>query len=246
MFLSTLLFVFLRLWQTQIRDVAYEGQPGCFSVLGNTEVLLNRSMDVDQDGKLDNVIVYGGDDIYVLIVSNAASVECKVVLNERITSRRLITEDQKITIRELELVEMTGDNQPELHLWLEKRGGGPREEVSLHEIYTLQNGQWHEAAGFAQCLAFSSFEIRNAKDMAAKEIYVDEDRHCEPPFSTGRTYSILKWNGTRFLPDEYEHGSVPAPFSQTVYGVCAPYALGAILILMITFITFSIVRKRLG
>lgn len=183
-------------------------QLGCvLQAIGNNEIIAQESVDVDQNGSLDELIIYGDKDLFLIIAQDSSTASCKIVFNEYLISRKLITGWQKVTVRSMEQIELTGDNIPEIHIWLEKTGGGPREEVALHAIYSLQESKWQEVFIFTQCLAFSSFEFRVSQGGAAKEIYTDQDRHCEPPWSSGRTYNLLQWNGSRFVT--VESGIVP-------------------------------------
>lgn len=193
--------------------VGSEMQRKCVeSAIGNSEILTTRSLDVNEDGTVDEIIIYGGDKLYLLIVRNSATGECKVVLNEYLTFRQLLTGTQIVTIREIALVEVTGDAQPELHVWLEKRNGGFRQEVALHAIYFRQQEEWKEALRVTQCLAASSFEIRKEQPGRPKVLYLDEDRHCDWPRSNERIYTFMRWNGSRFLPAE--RGTVEIPWLQ--------------------------------
>jgi hypothetical protein len=181
-------------------------------VIGNAEIVANQAVDIDQDGKLDQIILYINDKddrtydpIYVLIALYQSPMHCRAVLNEELTLSKLTTDRQTITVRRIEMVELTGDNRPELHIWLDRSGGGPRASVAYHAVFTLVDRYWKHALGnkgVEQCLAFSSFEFREAPGGDAKDIYLDEDRHCEPPWSSDRTYAIMRWNGSKFVPVE--------------------------------------------
>jgi hypothetical protein len=104
------------------------------------------------------------------------------------------------------MIELTGDDRPELYIWLEKSGWGPpHEKVAFHAIYTLVDENWEHVlgnVGITQCLAFSSFEFRDAPSGKAKDIYLDEDRLCNPPWSSKRNWTIMRWDGSRFMPVE--------------------------------------------
>lgn len=203
------------------------------STIGNANVLAFKELDVDIDGRLDEVIVYGGEDLNLLIVSASGTDECKILLNEYLTSRKLINSSQIVTIRNIEIVEVTGDAQPEIHVWLEKSNGGFRQNVALHAIYSLKAGHWIEVLRLTQCLEFGSFEIREGQPEGPKIIYVDEDRHCEPPLSSSRTYTFMRWNGSRFLPAET--GTIQIPFWQTV-----PTWVGLICLVVVPFVLIGI------
>src|SRR5574341_2493586 len=93
----------------------HQAQSQCVrSVIGTSEILMSKMFDADQDGNLDEAVVYAQDDIYILLVSNASDPACRVVLNEYLTFRSLVSEQQKVDVRNIELIEVTGDNQPEI------------------------------------------------------------------------------------------------------------------------------------
>jgi hypothetical protein len=172
-------------------------------IIGNGKVLGSQALDIDQDSNLDEVVVYDKDgDIYALVALDSSSAHCKVVLDKYFTSTKLTTGRQTAIVRAIELVELTGDDKPEVHVWLDQSGGGPRVSFATHAIYTSANGSWQEAARFGLCLAFNSFKFREVPGRIAKDIYVDEDVHCEPPWSSQRTYTIMRWNGSRIMPIE--------------------------------------------
>lgn len=201
-----LLFIFallFRLSGSLLGVPPSQAQSDCFNqTIANNEVLAQKSLDLDQDGKLDQVIVYGQGDLYVLIATDSDSPNCKVVLNEYLIHRQLITGRQLATIKSIEPIEITGESPPELYVSVETKGGGPRVEYATHAIYSAQNGQWREILHFSQCLTFSSFEFRDNPTSHTKDVYADEDRHCEPPWSSSRTYTLLRWDGAKFAAVE--------------------------------------------
>jgi hypothetical protein len=185
-------------------------------IIGNAEIVVSREVDIDQDGNPDQVVLYINDNtgrrddpIYVLAILNQSLVRCEVVLNEYLVWSALTAGRQSINVREIEMVELTGDDRPELHIWLEKSGGGPHESVAYHAIFTIVDENWQHAlcdGGITQCLAFSSFEFRDTPSGDAKDIYLDEDRLCSPPWSSRRNYSILRWDGLKFT--QIEEGTI--------------------------------------
>lgn len=186
-------------------------------IIGNAEIVASQGIDVDQDGNLDQVVLYinentdhSGDPIYILVVLNQSLARCEVVLNEYLIRSSLSTGRQSIDVREIEMVELTGDGKPELHIWLEKKDKNVRpENIAFHAIYTSADGNWKHVlgnAGITQCLFFSSFEFRESSSGDAKDIYLDQDRLCNPPWSSHRNYSILRWDGLKFT--QVEEGTI--------------------------------------
>lgn len=173
-------------------------------VVGKAEIIANQTLDVDQDGKLDQVVLYGKDQVDVLVILNRSPSDCEVGLNEYLANLILgsPTAWRIAEVRKIEMIELTGDDKPELYIWLETSGAGPRYEHSVHAIYTLINGNWQKVLHISQCLAFSTFEFRDLLTEDAKYIYLDEDTSCQPPWSAQRTYTIMRWNGSRFMPTE--------------------------------------------
>lgn len=204
LFAALLLVSFQVGWQSV--SFAFPGlQSDCIEqVVKNTEVIANQALDVDQDGKLDQVVLYGKDQVDVLVILNRSPANCEVSLNEYLANLILgsPTAWRTAKVRKIEMIELTGDNKPELYIWLETSGAGPRYEHSVHAIYRLVNGSWQKVLHISQCLAFSSFEFRDLPTGAAKYIYLDEDTSCQPPRSAQRTYTIMRWNGSKFWPSE--------------------------------------------
>lgn len=172
-------------------------------VVGDSEIIIDQPIDVDQNGEIDQVILYGKDDVYVAVILNQPSESCEVILNEYLTALKLVnpTTWRTVQVQQIEMIELTGDNQPELHIWLEKTGAPSRYEHAIHAIYTFGNGHLQKALSTEQCLAFSSFEFRNGNEQA-KDIYLDTDGDCQPPWSYQRTYNIMGWDGAKFTPKE--------------------------------------------
>jgi hypothetical protein len=180
-------------------------QLGCVEqAVGNAKILASRSLDVDQDGKLDQVVLYGGDNLHILVALSQSSTTCKVVVNEYLTALALVhpPELRTVKVREIEMIELTGDHRPELYVWLEKSGGGPRFSYAIHTIYTNVDGRWQEALDVELCLSFNAFELRDSSTAGTKDIYLESDPQCKPPWSSHRAYSVMKWNGSEFVLSE--------------------------------------------
>ena len=220
-------------------------QSGCVDqVIGDAEIIASEAVDIDRDGELDRVVLYINDNasrrddpIYVLVVLNQSLAHCEVVLNEYLIWSALTTGRQTINVREIEMIELTGDNSPELYIWLEKGGGGAHESIAFHTIYTLVDGSWKHAlgnVGITQCLAFSSFEFIDAPSGGAKDIYLDEDRLCNPPWSSHRTYSILRWNGSNFVSIESGTVNISTTDPPWVNICCVATMVGPVVVLILT------------
>lgn len=179
-------------------------------IIGDAEIIANQMMDVNQDGTPDQIVFYINqqagltyDPIYVLIVSGHSATQCEVLLNEELTCSKLTSGRQNINVHVIEMIELTGDDEPELHIWIERSGGGPRMSVAYHAIFTLQEKHWQHVLGtkgIEQCLAFNTFEFRESPSGGAKDIYLDQDTHCEPPWLSERAWTIMRWDGSRFIP----------------------------------------------
>ncbi|MEJ5312590.1 MAG: hypothetical protein WHX52_22725 [Anaerolineae bacterium] len=179
-------------------------------IVGEAEIIANQVMDVNRDGAPDQIVLYINqqagptyDPIYVLVVSGHSATQCDVLLNEELACSKLTSGRQNINVRAIEMIELTGDDEPELHIWLERSGGGPRMSVAYHAIFTLKEERWKHVLGnkgIEQCLAFNTFKFRESPSGGAKDIYLDQDTHCEPPWSSERTWTIMRWDGSRFMP----------------------------------------------
>ncbi len=160
LFVSCLLVV-----QTSCRDNSFSTglHSECVEqVIESGKVVGSKVLDVNQDGNSDDVVVYEKDgDLYTLLALNSVSPRCEVVLDQYLTSIALTADRQIAKVRAIELVELTGDDKPELHIWLNESGGGPRVSFAMHAIYTSANGSWQEATRFGLCLAFNSFQFRD-------------------------------------------------------------------------------------
>jgi hypothetical protein len=218
---------------------AQSSQPNCVEqVVQNAEILVHKQLDVNQDGIPDDVVIYGDGDLYLLVVTNGSSLGCKVMLTDWLTSRQLIGPDEMkaVKVQQVELVDLTGDNQPELHVWLDLSTFAFRESEALHAIYKLQGESLERVFVISQCLQVSSFEFRTSPD-GTRLIYLDEDYHCDPP-SSSRDYAIYRWDANTSQFRRIESGEVAKvtvdTFWQSVLIVLMEFA--AILIVGILFV----------
>jgi hypothetical protein len=185
------------------------------------EVLAHKQLDVNQDGSLDDVVIYGNDERRVLVVANQPTLNCKVILNDGLTSRQIYNGERRpVTVTQIELVDLTGDGQPELHVGLEGTYFF-RQSGAFHSIYMLRGDAMERIFVSDSCLPMSSFEIRVTSD-GAKTIYLDEDRVCDPP-SSRRDYDLYQWNTETARFKLIENGQVdkwtPDPFWDAVLSV---------------------------
>ncbi len=230
--------------------IAQSSQSDCVErVVQNAETLAHKQLDVNQDGILDDVVIYGDGDLYLLMVANGSSLGCKVMLNDRLTSRQLINPDEQkvVKVQQVELVDLTGDNQPELHIWLDLSAFAFRESEAFHAIYKLQGGSLERVFVTSQCLQVSSFEFRTAPD-DAQLIYWDEDYHCDPP-SSSRDYAIYRWDANTSQFKRIESGKVaketPDTFWQSVLAVLIEVvAVPAAGILLVGLVVLFVLRKN--
>jgi hypothetical protein len=205
-------------------------------IVRNSESFGSSRLDLDADGDSDVVVVYGDSDVNLVIALDPETDDCQVVFDGYITFRNLSTGPQSVTMRNIELVELDGDIPPEVHIALAKTGGGPREEVALHVLLRSGDGAWQETLKVTQCLAFSTFEIRLDQG-GDSVINFDEDRLCQPPWSSERAYSRLKWDGSGFVvieTGEVRRWSTSLPWWNLVWAIPvggAVSALGAVALL---------------
>ncbi len=189
-------------------DVVYSAvnlQSTCInSVIGNEEIITRQSLDVNQDGILDQIVLYGKDKVNIGVILNDSSLNCRIVLDDTLTPLVLAnpTSWRTVQLRQIEMIELTGDNKPELHIWLEKTNAPSRYEHAVHAIYTFVNEKLQKILLTEQCLIFSSFEFQGGETGGPKNIYLDTDSQCQPPWSFQRNYTTMKWNGSRFIPSQ--------------------------------------------
>lgn len=185
---------------------------GCIlQIVGELDVMADREIDVNQDGRLDRIVLFIDEEpsyepIFIIVALDKSPFECDVVLKEKLTASTLIEGRQEITVKNIEMVELTGDETPEIHINLDRVGGGPRASFSYHAIFTLLENQWMHVlgdTGIELCQSFNTFEFHEVRNKNIQEIYIDEDRHCEPPWSGNRTFNIMGWDGTKFTTIEY-------------------------------------------
>ena len=216
-------------------------------VVQNTEILVHKQLDVNQDGIPDDVVIYGDGDLYLLVIAKKSSPGCKVMLNDWLTSRQLVDPDEKkvVKVQQVELVDLTGDNQPELHIWLDLSTFAFRESEAFHAIYKLHGGSLERVFVSSQCLQMSSFEFRTAPD-GAQLIYRDEDYHCDPP-SSNRDYAIYRWDANTSQFKSIESGKVAKETADTFWpavliGLMKYSAMLIVGILLVTLVAF-LLRK---
>jgi hypothetical protein len=206
----------------QLGSVRHQ-QSNCVNqIVHDAEILAHKQLDVNRDGVQDDVIIYGAGDLYVLVVANRLSAGCKVILNDWLTSRHLIDETKVVKVQQIELVDLTGDIQPELHVGLDLSAFAFRASEAVHAIYKLQNESMERVFVLSQCLQMSSFEFRTASDGTIL-IYLDEDRHCAGG-SSSRNYAIYRWNAETSQFESLESGKIaketPDPFWNALLEVC--------------------------
>ena len=212
----TLLPMLIPIEQRQ-QSWAQRTQSDCVKqIVQNAEIVAQKQLDVNQDGMQDDVIIYGSDDLYILVAINQSALGCEVILNDWLTSRLLNSGERKIVnVQQVELLDLTGDDQPELHIGLDLSTFTFRASEALHAIYKLQGESAERVFITSQCLQMSSFEFRTASD-GAKLIYLDEDRRCVPP-SYSREYEIYRWNAKASQFERVESGKVAKETADTFW-----------------------------
>ena len=171
--------------------ITHGQQSNCIDqIVQGAEVLAHKKLDVNQDGNSDDVVIYGQDELYVLVVVNQPTLNCEIILNDSLTSRQFYNGERRpVTVTRIELVDLTGDGRPELHIGLEGTYFF-RQSGAFHAIYRLQDQTMERIFVSDQCLPMSSFEIRATSD-GSRVIYRDTDIVCDPP-SFHRDYTIYR------------------------------------------------------
>ena len=107
--------------------------------VGDAEIIYRQTLDVNGDGRKDQVVLYGKDDVYVAVALDQPLELCELVLDKRLTALKLDkpTIWRNIMVRKIEVIELTGDNIPELHVWLDKTGAPSRYEHVVHSVYSF-------------------------------------------------------------------------------------------------------------
>lgn len=218
-------------------------QPECIEqATQNGEIVTSKSLDVDQNGELDEVVLYKHDRLYILLALNPSSVNCRIVLDEYLTHFALALEPQTIEVQDIKLIELTGDDRPELYIWVDKEGGGRFVSAAVHTIYTSSDGNWQKGLHLEQCLAFNSFKFQDTTIENIKDIYRDADGVCDSPFSIDRNYDILRWNGSKFETIESGTISIWSMSPPVWYPICVAAIIG--LILLLTPVAISVRKRR--
>lgn len=211
--------------------------PIIFPIISDTE------LDVDQDGVMDRVILYEKQKDVWMAIEDGTS--CTIVTEHQLTN--FIDgidygDDFEIEeIHPVQLVELTGDDHPELYVGLLLRGGG-RHTANKHFIYTMGNNGWEELAHPFMC-ARSNFEFRQGDDPTRMDVYVDEDIPCDEIASSVRPYYMLRWNGEWFA--YIEEGKVTVDTTAENMGVYVLLFACCGLPALITLFIFLAVARRL-
>jgi hypothetical protein len=240
----SLVIIFASQWLFQPLLTAW-AQTNCTYYMNSARNLVFESvLNLNGNSTLDHARVerYENGDLYLLLIADPGTAQCLVLLEDYLTVTQLLTGDQTVTVKQIELVEVTGEAPLELHIALEKQGGGPRAEVAYHALYQAVNGRWQVIYRSTQCLAFSSFEIRYGAG-SQPQLYLDEDTLCQPPFSSSRNYSIRGWDGTSFMVLEegvIKRKSAVTMISELVCWGCP----GLALVLMVAVASFAAIRSR--
>jgi RHS repeat-associated protein len=206
------------------------------------EVVSNSLLNINEDEEPDEIVLYKDEGLHILAVLDSLDTGCKVVLNEYLTNIDLRRGQQEIVIRQVSLFELTGDEQPEIYVWLDKKGGGRFVSAAVHIIYTLKDEGWQKAFHVEQCLGFSSLKFQNSPtEENVKDIYRDTDVHCEIPFSTDRSYYISRWDGDAFVVIESGTVNVWALYPPIWYVVCF---LTLVCPVLLPLVLLGMLRKR--
>ena len=230
---TNLLFVnLLGNWQFVTSPLPFFQSECIKEAVGEAEIIFSQTLDVDGDGRKDQVVLYGKDNVYVIVALDRSSELCELALNKRLTALKLVNPItwRNVKARKIEMIELTGDDIPELHIWLEKTGAPSRYEHAVHSVYSFRNEGLQEILSTEQCLAFSNFEFRNGPNGNAKEVYIDTDSHCELPWSFQRTYTIMRWDGTKFMPAENGTVTTFTTSSLRVSFLCIAIPIGVVII----------------
>ena len=111
----------------------YDGQSNCVhQTVQGADILADKQLDVNRDGIQDEVVIYGNDDLYALVVVNQSTSSCEIILNSRLTSRQTLSGRKTVAVQGIELVDLTGDDQPELHIWLDLNTSDFRGRQAFH------------------------------------------------------------------------------------------------------------------
>ncbi len=212
-------------------------QSDCFKrVLGDAEIVTSREMDVDWDGDLDLVILYVSEDksykpIHAMIIKTD-SAQCMVVCDKQLTLTMLKNGERLATsIREIETVEVTGDARPELHIWMIQRR--PSGSVEYHAILTPVYDSWKHvlgSTGITRNSDRSLFEFRDAPNGEAKDIYLESYY----PLSGETRYTIMRWDGLKFMPVEGDVINVATPLPWSKVSCIAILLVLAVIVTLIT------------
>jgi hypothetical protein len=161
-------------------------------------------LDVDWDNDSDVVMLYiseEGDYEHISIIGlDQSSEDCTVLFDKPliVPIRQATGERFEVRICRIEAIELTGDNQPELHIWLQLRGSAVRRD-EYHAILTRTDGRWHHALGtngLARIPPDTFFEFRDAPSGKTQDIHLESANRL-----TGKTtHTILRWNGSEFAP----------------------------------------------
>lgn len=220
-------------------------QSGCIGqVLGNVEIVASREMDVDWDRDSELVVLYMSEDKYSsrVAVIETVPVQCKLVCDEQLTFVALRSGERlTITLLEMEAVELTGDGRPELHIWLD-RGGGVDENVEYHAILTPSNGKWQHVLGSTGITRSPSrplFEFRDAPSGEAKDIYLESYY----PMSGETRYTIMRWDGSKFMPVEGDviNVSTTSPWWNAC---CIAVLVSPVILTMSTVLVFAVCLRK--
>jgi hypothetical protein len=170
---------------------------------GDFNIVGSRERDVDGDGDLELIVIYMADKnfCHLAVVENASS-QCKVTCNKKLTYATLKGRERlPIVLREVEVVEVTGDGEPELHIWLDV--GEVRDEPpEYHAILTSVDDSCQHilgSTGIALSRSRSLFEFRDAPSGDARDIYIENYN----PTSRETRYTIMRWDGSKFTPIDW-------------------------------------------
>lgn len=201
-----------------------------------------RMFDVNNDGISEEVVIYTSDgDVFLEVFENPDTLPCTTIFDVKLDTLKLIDRRMTLSVIEVELIDVTGDDIPELHIGFEKQGGGRYASGTVHHLYETKN--WERIFISNTCLRSNVFEIRDVAASAMKEIYYENDIICDEVTGT-RNYACFRWDGTQFQMLEQGERN-PAlwedPFS---FGLLLNYLFYCVVFPFGLFIWVSVIRNR--
>jgi hypothetical protein len=200
----------------------------------NGRVEVAKNLDTNHDGDLEEVVVYTDDgDIFLQIFQDETDAFCHSIFNVELDTLNLLDRRMGLVVTDVELIDVTNDDLPEIHIGFETSGGGRYASAAVHHLYHWNGDTWERIYISRACLPFSTFEMVENPNSKTTQIFYQNDLICDTADGR-RDYVLYEWDGEKFQVVETGIREIPIwqkPFEIVLCLCCLfPFILAGLVI----------------